>query len=89
MSYEEFVFLVSGFRGAYWRLRYERQTNRRRKWYRLARKEKARLAGLGIPEELMRLYGLHLRRLDCQKRQQRFLDAFDDFRNGPRQMTLF
>lgn len=89
MSDDEFDLLTSGFRGAYWRLRYERQTNRRRKWYRLARKEKARLAGLGIPQELMRLYGLHLRRPNCQKRQQRFLYALEEFRNGPRQLALF
>lgn len=89
MSEEEFVFVTTAFRAAYWRLRYERQTNRRRKWYRLARKEKGRLAALGIPQELMRLYGLHLRRPNCQKREQRFLDALEEFQHGPRQLTLF
>lgn len=79
----------SGLRAAYWRIRAERTPNRRRKWYRVAQKEKARLAGLGYSQEVVRLYALYLRNPKLESRLDRFQRALDEWQNGPRQLTLF
>lgn len=57
---EELEQQAGQLRNLYWRLRATRRGAERRRLYRLARKEKARLAGLGIDQELIRLYCLHL-----------------------------
>lgn len=69
----------------YWRIRYDRGASRLSTYYRRARKEKARLAGLGWGPELVRLYCLHLRDLRRPGRYQKFLQEF----NKPEQLTLF
>lgn len=47
-------------RNIYWYIRASRRGAERRRFYRMARKEKARLAGLGFDQELIRLYCLSL-----------------------------
>lgn len=86
------IFLddAAGFRHAYWRIRACRGRSAcLRKWYRVAAKEKGRLAALGWSGEVVRLYGLHLKNPARETRMQRFEEAFDEFLNGPRQLTLF
>jgi hypothetical protein len=69
----------------YWFIRYSRWPAERRKHYRRALKEKARLAGLGYDREVIRLYRLWLKRPWCQVREKRFHEAFE----SPEQLTLF
>jgi len=76
-------------RAIYWRIRMVRFVNRRRKWYRRAAKEKARLAGLGFHPEVVRLYALHLRDTSRESRLIRFEQAFHEYANAPKQLTLF
>ena len=73
----------------YWRLRYERFTNKRRKWYRQAAKEKGHLVALGYSSEVVRLYALYLIDPRREKRFKRFLDAFHQPIEPARQLTLF
>ena len=77
------------YRNAYWRLRGCRTSAALRRWYRVAAKEKARLHGLGYPLELIRLYGVWLKAPDREARHVRFLQAFDEFEHGPKQLRLF
>lgn len=85
-----FFFQSSGLRAAYWRIRACRGRSAcLRNWYRHAAKEKARLAGLGYSPEVLRLYGLLLRNPSLERRRNRFEEAFDEWRYGPRQLTLF
>lgn len=85
----DFDIQTAGLRATYWRLRSERTHNKRRKWWRHAAKEKARLAGLGYDQEVLRLYCLYLRNPQNEQRLQRFENAFDEWVKGPRQLTLF
>lgn len=62
---------------AYWWVRWARFGTPRRKAYRRAAKEKARLAGLGWDQELIRLYGLYLTNPRREKRLQRVEEWFD------------
>lgn len=79
----------SFLRNLYWHIRYVRSVNRRRGWYRKAQKEKARLAGLGYHREVVRLYALYLRNPFRESRLHRFEQAFEEYRNAPRQLELF
>lgn len=85
----KFLFLASGYRNAYWCVRSCRTSACLRRWYRVAAKEKARLAGLGYSQDVIRLYGLYLRNPARETRLQRFENAFDEYLNGPRQLSLF
>lgn len=88
--FSRFLDDASGFRNAYWRIRACRGRSAcLRKWYRVAAKEKGRLAALGYSREVIRLYGLHLRDTTREKRLQRFELAFDEFLHGPKQLSLF
>lgn len=88
--FSNFLNDASGFRNAYWRIRACRGRSAcLRRWYRVAAKEKGRLAALGWSGEVVRLYGLHLRDTTREQRLQRFQMAFDEYLNGPRQLTLF
>ena len=69
----------------YWWIRASRFGSPRRKHYRRAAKEKARLAGLGWDQELIRLYGLYLRNPMREKRLQRVEEWFE----RPEQLRLF
>lgn len=89
MTLREFENLAASFRSYYWRIRAERSANQRRRWYRYAAKEKARLAGLGIPCEVIRLYGLSLRNPRSEERRQRFEQVFKDAEKWPVQLSLF
>lgn len=80
---------ASGFRNAYYRLRGCRSGASLRRWYRVAAKEKAHLRGLGYSLEVIRLYGLWLKAPDREARRARFVAAFDEFQNGPKQLELF
>lgn len=81
---------ASGFRNCYWRLRSCRGRSAcLRRWYREAAKEKGHLLALGYSGEVVRLYGLHLKNPARENRMQRFQEAFDEYLNGPRQLTLF
>lgn len=57
----EFLEKESGrLRNLYWQIRATRRPSERRRFYRQVRIEKGRLAALGIDQELIRLYCLHL-----------------------------
>lgn len=58
MGVEELEQAAAELRNIYWRIRSDRRPSGRRRLYRLAAKEKARLAGLGFDGELIRLYCL-------------------------------
>lgn len=68
---EELESVAGGLRNIYWRIRASRRATDRRRWYRLAQKEKARLAGLGMDQELIRLYCLFLADPHREKRLHR------------------
>jgi hypothetical protein len=57
---EELEQQAADLRNLYWFIRLSRRTSERRRYYRIAHKEKARLAGLGFDQELIRLYCLCL-----------------------------
>lgn len=82
---KRFLEAASDLRNAYWFIRYSRFHKDRRRHYRRAQKEKARLAGLGFHPEAIRLYRLHLMRPDCETRYARFLAVLE----APEQLTLF
>lgn len=84
-----FINDASRFRNAYWRIRSCRSSSCLRRWYRVAAKEKGRLAALGWSGEVVRLYGLYLRDTSREKRLQRFELAFDEYLHGPKQLSLF
>lgn len=86
---DDFELQMAALRAAYWRLRAERQTNKRRRWYRLAAKEKGRLAALGFDRDVVRLYCLWLRDPSLEYRYHRFRAALDEAQNGPKQLCLF
>ena len=84
--YQEFLQLAEVLNPIYWQIRYfTRNPSRVRRHYRQAEKEKARLAGLGIDREAMRLYCLHLKNPQSEKRKKRFFAHFDE----PLQLELF
>lgn len=87
--FSRFLDDASRFRNAYWRLRACRSSACLRRWYRVAAKEKGRLAALGWSDEVIRLYGLHLRDTTRHHRLVRFEQAFDEHLNGPKQLRLF
>lgn len=70
---------------AYWWVRWARFGTPLRRAYRKAAKEKARLAGLGWDQELIRLYGLYLTNPRREKRLQRVEEWFE----RPEQLRLF
>jgi len=76
-------------RNHYWMIRACRSANRRRNYYRKAAKEKGQLVALGYSLEVVRLYALWLRDPRREIRYERFLQAFDEHLNGPRQLRLF
>ena len=76
---------AGALRNCYWFVRYARSASDRRKHYRRAAKEKGRLAALGWDREIIRLYGLWLRRPGREVRYERFKNEFQ----RPEQMTLF
>ena len=86
---EAFYREAGQLRNVYWRIRDFRSQNLRRQWYRYAAKEKGRLAALGYDSEVIRLYALYLRDPRREKRLERFLEAFEESINGPRQLQLF
>ena len=79
---------ASKFRNIYWHIRAARSANRRRRWYRYAAKEKARLAGLGWSLEVVRLYGLHLRDTTREPRRYRFEKALYESEYWPVQLAF-
>lgn len=89
VTIEGFEAQAAALRAIYWRLRAERQINKRRRWYRLAAKEKARLAGLGYDQEVTRLYCLWLRNPRLERRRDAYYHAFDCLLHGPYQLPLF
>ena len=86
---EVFENHAAALRNHYWHIRYMRSANRRRKHYRHAAKEKAQLVGLGYCSEVVRLYALYLRDPRREIRYKRFLQAFEESKHWPRQLTLF
>lgn len=84
-----FISASSGYRNAYWCVRACRTSACLRRWYRKAEKEKGHLLALGYSLEVVRLYGLHLKNPARETRLQRFQEAFDEYLNGPRQLSLF
>lgn len=87
--FSSFLSDASAFRNAYWRIRACRSSACLRRWYRVAAKEKGRLAALGWSGEVVRLYGLYLRNPSREYRLQRVEVAFDEFLHGPKQLCLF
>lgn len=87
ISLSEFEEQAVFYRQLYWRIRATRFVNLRRKWYRRAAIEKARLSGL-VPLEVVRLYGLWLKAPGNEKRRQRFEQVFEQSRSWPEQLTL-
>jgi hypothetical protein len=86
---QQFLNDAGNLTAIYWRIRNTRFVNKRRKWYRKAAKEKARLAGLGYHPESIRLYALHLRDTTRENRLFRFEQFFEESQNFPKQLTLF
>lgn len=89
MQLREFEAHAVGLRNVYFFIRSERFVGKRRKWYRQAAKEKARLTGLGVDSGVLRLYALWLRAPHREHRLHRFKEAFEEAANGPRQLRLF
>ena len=85
----EFLHHASELRNIYYRIRAIRSVNARRRWYRLAQKEKAKLKHLGYHAEVIRLYALYLKDTTRQSRHSRFVQSFHEHRNAPIQLELF
>lgn len=89
MPLSDFLFQAVAFRSFYYRIRAARSSSARRRWYRLAAKEKGRLAALGVHPEAIRLYGLYLINPKRDDRYDRFLEAFKELPAVPQQLSLF
>jgi hypothetical protein len=81
-----FFMDAAELRNIYWRIRASKFSREFRKWYRKAAKEKGRLKALGYDPELIRLFCLHMRRPNNEKREKRFSDYLEKQQG---QLTLF
>lgn len=70
---------LASLRNIYWHIRNARG-RRLRQLYRRAQKEKARLAGLGFDQELIRLYCLYLANPAREVRYNRCCQRFESLR---------
>jgi hypothetical protein len=72
----------------YWFIRWCRLSKDRRRHYRRAQKEKARLAGLGYQREVIRLYCLSMKNPKNEARRKRFEEYFVESLYHPRQLQV-
>jgi len=85
----DFLEAAAAYRHHYWQIRACRFEACRRRWYRRAAKEKGLLQALGYSFEVVRLYGLALRDPSREERYKRFEEAFEEWKYGPKQLSLF
>lgn len=86
---QQFLNDAGNLTAIYWRIRYTRSVNKRRKWYRMAAKEKGHLVALGYAPEAVRLYALYMRNPSLERRYKRFLEEFQKPPEPIIQLTLF
>ena len=86
---EAFELQAARLRNHYYYIRFHRSHNKRRNHYRKAAKEKGQLVALGYSREVVRLYALWLRDPRREDRYKRFLEAFQEWQYGPKQLALF
>lgn len=89
MRIQDFEQDAGRLRNIYWFIRAARSGAALRRHYRRAAKEKAALRGLGWSPEVIRLYCLALKDTRREHRRYRFVDAFEEAANGPKQLSLF